>query len=492
MVTNSIYQDMAARTDGSVYIAVAGPVRTGKSTFIKRMMEQVVLPNMEEGYRRERARDELPQSSSGRTIMTAEPKFIPEEPVEISPDGTAKLSVRMIDSVGYMIPGAVGAEEDGVPRMVTTPWSAEPMTMTEAAELGTRKVMEEHCTVGILITTDGSVTDIPRADYAEAEARSIRDMQATGKPFVVLVNSTEPGGAAAQALCRSIAETYGVGCLAVDCMALGERDFAEILTELLRSFPVGEFRIWLPHWVERLEPDHEIRAALSKAVLAAAEDAAVLRDAEGAAKALGELACVQEVHLVKLDLGTGAVCLVLDFPEALFYQILSDKSGFPVADDGDLMTLLQNLAAVKREYDQFASALEEVRATGYGLVMPTPDQMHLEVPEIVRKGSSYGVRLRASAPSIHLMRADIQAEISPIVGDEKQSEDLLQYLMGEYDGDTEKLWASNIFGKSVFELVNENLMAKMRRMPEGTRQKLRDTLTRMLNEGCTGLLCLMF
>lgn len=492
MTQNSIYQDMAKRTDGSVYIAVVGPVRTGKSTFIKKMMEKIVIPNIENSYKRERARDELPQSSAGKTIMTAEPKFVPEEPVEICPDGTATMAVRMIDSVGYMIPGAVGATEDGEPRMVTTPWSEQPLPMTEAAEIGTKKVMEDHCSVGILVTTDGTVTDIPREDYEEAEARSIRDMQQTGKPFIVLVNSTDPGSSTAQALQRQIAESYQVGCLAVDCMSLEEQDFSDILTELLLSFPIAEYRIWLPHWVERLESEHEIKTELYQRIRESAAQAKLLRDAENVVQKIGSLACIQDYHVVRLELGSGSVHCVFDFPETLFYQILSDKSGFPVADDGDLMTLLQSLSSVKREYDQVASALEEVRATGYGIVMPTPEQMHLEVPEIVRKGSSYGVRMRASAPSIHMMRADIQAEISPIVGDEKQSEDLLQYLMGEYEGDTEKLWESNIFGKSVFELVNESLMTKMQRMPEATRQKMKDTLNRMLNEGCTGLICLMF
>ena len=492
MTKHSIYQDMAERTDGSVYIAVVGPVRTGKSTFIKRMMEQVVIPNIGNDFKRERARDELPQSGSGKTIMTAEPKFVPEEPVEISPDGTASLSVRMIDSVGYMIPGAVGAAEDGEPRMVTTPWSEEPLPMTEAAEIGTRKVMEEHCSIGIVVTTDGSICGIPRGDYAEAEARSIRDMQRTGKPFIVLVNSASPAGEAAQSLQRQIAERYHTGCIAVDCMALEERDFSDILTELLLSFPIDEYRIWLPRWVERLEPEHSLKKTLFQRIREAAAHGELLRDADGVLSEIGSLDSIQDTHLVRLDLGTGSVHCVLDFPEGLFYGVLSEKSGFPVADDGDLLTLLQSLSTVKREYDQVANALEEVRATGYGIVMPTPEQMHLEVPEIVRKGSSYGVRLRASAPSIHMMRADIQAEISPIVGDEKQSEDLLQYLLGEYDGDTEKLWDSNIFGKSVFELVNDNLSAKLRRMPEGTRQKMKDTLTRMLNEGCTGLICLMF
>jgi len=492
MTKTSMYQDMAERTAGGVYIAVVGPVRTGKSTFIKRMMETVVIPNIQNPHRRERARDELPQSASGKTIMTAEPKFVPEEPVEISPDGTATLSVRMIDSVGYMIPGAVGADEEGVPRMVTTPWSSEPIPMTEAAEMGTKKVMEDHCSIGIVVTTDGTVTDIPREDYLEAEARSIRDMQRTGKPFVVLVNSVNPSGASAQTLRQELAETYHVGCVTADCMALTEQDFSEIMMTVLMSFPIAEYRIWLPRWLERLEQEHPLKKQLYGKILDAAKNAELLRDAEQAIQEIGLLEFVQDYHILRLDLGKGAVHFVLDFPDALFYEILTEKSGFPVKDDGDLMALLQGLSSVKQEYDQIASALEEVRATGYGIVMPTPEQMHLEIPEIVRKGSSYGVRLKASAPSIHMMRADIQAEISPIVGNEKQSEDLLQYLVGEYDGDTEKLWESNIFGKSVFELVNESLSAKLRRMPESTRLKMKDTLTRMLNDGCTGLICLMF
>lgn len=492
MTNYSIYQDMAERTDGGVYIGVVGPVRTGKSTLIKRMMEQAVIPNIRNSHKRERARDELPQSGSGRTIMTSEPKFVPEEPVEIVLEGNLTLSVRMIDSVGYMIPGAVGATEDGKVRMVTTPWSETPIPMTEAAELGTRRVMEEHCSVGIVVTTDGSVTDIPREDYAEAEARAIADMRQTGKPFIVLVNSTAPESAAARTLQQQIGEQWNVGCLAVDCMTLSEAELGDILAELLRSFPIASYCFFLPRWVESLEAAHPIKQALYQKIREAASDAVRIREAEDVLDAIASLDMIQTYHIPGIDLGNGTVRCVLDFPDALFYEVLSEKSGFAVADDGDLLRLLQELSGVKREYDQVQSALEEVQSTGYGIVMPTPEQMHLEVPEIVRKGGSYGVRLRASAPSIHMMRADIQTEISPIVGDEKQSEELLNYLVGEYDGDTEKLWDSNIFGKSVFELVNEGLMTKMRRLPESARQKVRDALCRMINEGCTGLLCLIF
>ncbi len=376
--------------------------------------------------------------------------------------------------------------------MVTTPWSEVPLPLTEAAELGTKKMMEEHCSVGILVTTDGSITDIPRQDYLDAEQRCIQDMQRTGKPFIVLINSIHPTGAEVQKLRREIIQTYGVGCLAVDCMSLGEQDFAGILTELLRSFPVVTYQFWFPHWVERLELDHMLKKELYETIRKAFGKTQYMRDAESAMEELGILETVQGYRIADMNLGDGTVQCVLDFPDALFYEILSEKSGLEVTDDGDLMALLQKLSAVKKEYDQIASALEEVRATGYGVVMPTLDQMQLEKPEIIHKNGNYGVRLRASAPSIHMMRADIQAEISPIVGDEKQSEDLLRYLMGESEGSTEKLWGSNIFGKSVSELVNESLSAKMHRLPESTRMKLRDTLSRMINEGCTGLICLMF
>lgn len=492
MTKKSIYQDMAERTDGGVYIAVVGPVRTGKSTFIRRMMEQSVIPSMENSYKRDRAKDELPQSASGKTIMTAEPKFVPEEPVEISPDGCTTFSVRLIDSVGYMIPGAVGAEEDGVPRMVTTPWSEEPIPMTEAAELGTRRVMEEHCSIGIVVTTDGSITEIPREDYIAAEDRSIRDMQKTGKPFLVLVNSMDPGGKAAVSLQQEIEDTYGVGCMTVDCMALTESDISRLMTELLMSFPVAEFRFRFPRWMERLESEHPVKKELYQKIRTETDKAVWMRDAEYCLSELEHLPFVTGCQMPRYELGKGAVYCAVDFPDTMFYKILSEKSGFEVLDDGDLMALLQSLSEMKREYDQVSEALREVQSTGYGIVMPRPEQMKLEQPEIVRKGSSYGVRLKATAPSIHMMRADLQAEISPIVGDEKQSQDLLRYLVGENTEDTEQLWSSNIFGKSVFELVNENLAAKMHRMPDGTRLKLKDTLTRMVNEGCTGLICLMF
>ena len=491
MEQKSIYEQIGQRTDGNVYIGVVGPVRTGKSTFIKRLMEELVIPNIDNVYRRERARDELPQSGSGKTIMTSEPKFVPEEAVEISPDGTSKLSVRLIDSVGYMVVGAMGADEDGQPRMVTTPWYDHEIPMTEAAELGTKKVMEDHGTIGIVVTTDGSVTDIPREDYVDAEDRAIRDMQATGKPFLVLVNSREPQGPGARQLRDHIAETYGVSCMCVDCLRMQEQEIADILKKLLCEFPVTELRFFLPEWMEALESENPIKAELYEAMRGCAGRIAAVSQAEPAVREICRLETVEDYHVRSIDLGTGTVTCVLDFPRSLFYQILGDKSGFAISGDGELLTLLGQLAETKKRYDKVADALDEVWATGYGVVMPGAEDLHMEVPEIVRRGTSYGIKLKASAPSIHMMRADIQTEISPMVGDEKQSEDLLNYLLGEYEGNTEKLWESNIFGKSLFELVNDGLGTKLRKLPEDSRYKFRDALQKIVNEGGNGLLCII-
>lgn len=488
---SNLYADIAERTGGDIYIGVVGPVRTGKSTFIKRLMEVLVIPHIDDLYQRERAKDELPQSGSGKTIMTAEPKFVPEEAVQITPDGTATLSVRLIDSVGYMVDGAIGATENGAPRMVTTPWFDEEIPMTEAAELGTKKVMEEHCTVGVVVTTDGTVTDIPRSDYIAAEERAIRDMQATGKPFLVLVNSAQPNGAEAVALRDYIAQTFHVSAMTADCQAMQEAELNALLKELLYAFPMREMRVFLPAWVQALELDHPLKAALYQALRTNAEAISRLAEAEPAVARVAELEDVCGYRILSIDLGSGTVTCELDMEEGLFYQILGQRTGFEIGNDGQLLSLLTALSEMKKQYDKISAALEEVRATGYGIVMPSAEELHMEVPEIVRKGNSYGVKLKASAPSIHLLRADIQTEISPMVGDEQQSEELVKYLLGEYEGNTEKLWDSNIFGKSVFELVNEGLTTKLRRMPDDARYKLKDALTKIINEGANGLICLL-
>ena len=487
----NIYQEISERTGGNIYIGVVGPVRTGKSTFVKRVMETMVIPHIENIYQKERAKDELPQSGSGKTIMTSEPKFVPEEAVTVSLDGTAKLSVRMIDSVGYMIPGAMGVDEEGQPRMVTTPWYPQEIPMTQAAELGTRKIMEEHCSIGIIVTTDGTVTDIPREDYAEAETRAIADMKATGKPFLVLVNSTQPQGREAQELRKKLEDTLQVRCLCVNCLTLQEKDVQDILEKILMEFPVSEMRYYLPEWMRALPLEHPIKKELCELIRENNRDFSSMRCAESVLEKLMALESVENASVAEIDGGNGIVNLEIRILPSLFYEVLSAACGYPIKNDADLMQLLQELAESKRCYDKVSGALEQVRATGYGIVMPSPDEMHLEVPQIVRKGSNYGVKMKASAPSIHMLRADIETEISPIVGDEKQSEDLLQYLLQEYDGDTEKLWQSNIFGKSVYELVNEGLGSKLKRMPEESQHKLQATLSRIINEGSSGLICII-
>ncbi|MBR4864269.1 MAG: stage IV sporulation protein A [Oscillospiraceae bacterium] len=484
----NIYADIAARTGGNIYIGIVGPVRTGKSTLIKRIMEELVIPKIQDPYQRERAKDELPQSGSGRSIMTSEPKFVPEEAVEICPDENARVRVRMIDSVGYMVPGANGATEDGIPRMVTTPWFDYEIPMTEAAEAGTRKVMQEHCSIGLVVTTDGTVTDIPRQDYIEAENSAICDMKLTGKPFLVVINSREPLGEAAKQVQRTIYETHGIYPHIIDAQAITADGITLLLQQLLYSFPIGCLRVHMPRWMDALENDHPVKAALYDALLSAAGEITALSHAEEALRRLKGMAQIREVTVTGIDLGNGAVDCRLDFPQSLFYEIISSKAGIPIENDGKLLSLLTELSAIKKEYDKLSDALASVNATGYGIVMPDAEQMTLEPPEAVRKNGSYGVKLRAGAPSVHMIRVDIDTEISPMVGDEKQSRDLIGYLSGE---SPEKLWESHIFGKSVYEMIRDGISAKLLNTPEDVRSKFRGTLTRIVNEGANGLVCLI-
>ena len=483
-----IYADIAARTGGNIYVGVVGPVRTGKSTLVKRIMEELVIPGIQDPYRKERARDELPQSGSGRTIMTSEPKFVPEEAVEITPDGTTKLGIRLIDSVGYMVDGAVGAEEDGAPRMVTTPWFDQEIPMAQAAELGTKKVMEDHCSLGLVVTTDGTVTDIPRQDYLAAEEKAIGDMKKTGKPFLVVINSRQPQAQAAQQVKQAIGEQYGLEPVICDCQALDREGVGQLLKALLFTFPMGRLYVYLPRWLDALEPEHPVKSALYQALLAKAGQIQTLGQAEQTLATLAQVEPVQSYTLRDMDLGTGTVRCAITLPETLYYEILSAKAGLPIENDAQLLSLLMELSRVKREYDQISDALQAVKATGYGVVMPAAEEMKLEKPEIIRKGGAFGVKLKAGAPSIHMVRVDIDTEISPMVGDEKQSRDLIDHLTGE---DPEQLWQSHIFGKSVYDLIQEGLTAKLVQMPQEVRGKFRGTLTRIVNEGATGLICLI-
>ena len=486
-----IYQDMAVRTQNSIYIGVVGPVRTGKSTFIKRFMETQVIPHISDVYRRDRAKDELPQSGSGRTIMTAEPKFVPEEAVEVQLEEGVSFSVRLIDCVGYMVPGAVGQFEDLAPRMVMTPWYDYEIPMTEAAEIGTRKVIADHSTVGIVITTDGTVTDIPRQDYEEAEARVIRELQEIGKPFVVLLNSAEPEGETACRIASEIDQRYDVKCIPINCLTLDERQISDLMQSLLFEFPIQELALYLPSWVEALPLEHPIKNNIYQTVREKARSLCHIRELEGALKEMCTCEVIDNTGIRSIDLGTGTAEAELQVPRKLFYDTLSQRSGLTVADDGDLMQLLTQLGTEKQEYDKVADALRSARENGYGIVMPSVEELDLEDPEIVRQGGRYGVRMKASAPSIHMIRADIETTVSPIVGNEKQSEDMVNYLLQEFEGDTSKIWNSNIFGRSFHEIVGEDLQAKLKRMPADAQVKLRQALERIINEGGGGLICII-
>ncbi len=486
-----IYQDISTRTAGDIYIGVVGPVRAGKSTFIKRFMETQVIPNIDNVYRRERAKDELPQSGSGRMVMTSEPKFVPEEAVDIALGDGASCSVRLIDCVGYMVPGATGDTDGEAPRMVSTPWMEREVSMAEAAELGTTRVIREHSTIGIVVTTDGSITDIPREAYVEAEGRVIRELQEIGKPFLVLLNSADPSSDRVQDMAADIARTYGVSCLPVNCLTLDDASVEEILKAILYEFPLTELDIRIPSWVEALDAEHPIKRGLYRTIRESAKNLRHIREVAAAVEAMGAFDGISEAKIDAIQLGSGVAEAELQLPRALFYQTLSEQSGFPINDDGDLLSLLTQLSSVKSEYDKVAQAVQDARETGYGIVVPSVDELDLAEPEIMRQGGRYGVRLKASAPSLHIIRADIETTVSPIVGNEKQSEDMVNYLLQEFEGDTAKIWQSNIFGRSFHEIVNEDLQAKLKRMPDDARKKLQETLERIINEGSGGLICII-
>lgn len=490
MADSSIYEDIALRTDGDIYLGVVGPVRTGKSTFIKRFMETLVIPRIDNIYMKERARDELPQSGSGRTIMTAEPKFVPEEAVSIAFEDV-ELSVRLIDCVGYMVAGAAGQFENGVERMVTTPWYPEEIRLTEAAERGTHKVIAEHSTIGLVITCDGSICDIPREDYVQAEERVIRELQSIGKPFTVVVNSADPSSASARSLVRQLSDRYGVSAVCVNCLELEEGDIRSILRCALGEFPIGELGFYLPSWVEALPLQHPIRQNIFEAIRCNVAGLKHVRDIYGAAEALSGAENISAAEVRSLSLGCGTADISLVLPQELYYRTISEQSGFDIADDGDLMALLTEMRGIKSEYDRISDALRSVRECGYGVVMPSREELRLEEPEIVRQGGRYGVRLKASAPSIHMIMANIETEVSPALGGEKASEEIINFLLQGFEGDTSRIWESNIFGKSLYDIASEGVVTKIRRMPENARGKLQQTLQRIVNDGSGSLICII-
>ncbi len=491
MKDTSVYRDIAARTGGDIYIGVVGPVRTGKSTFIKKFMETLVLPNIENEYRKERAKDELPQSAAGKTIMTTEPKFVPEEAAEINLDGETNLKVRLIDCVGYIVPSAIGYFENNAPRMVLTPWFEEEIPFNMAAEIGTDKVIKEHSTIGLVVTSDGSVTDIPREEYHEAEQRVIGELKGIGKPFAVLLNCERPESSESKKLAAEMEEEYGATVIPVNCLTMGEDEIKSVLKGVLEAFPIREIAVDIPRWLIGLDRDHWLRKAVVEPIVTAARSVTKISGVRSLAKPVCECEYVKDAALRNIDLGKGRAELTVILNPELFYRVLSEETGLEINGESGLMPCMRELADIKRKYDRIRGALDQVEAVGYGIVMPTIDELTLEEPEIVRQGGKYGVKLRASAPSVHMMRADITTEVAPIVGSEKQSEDLVRYLLDEFEEDPAKIWESNIFGKSLHELVNEGLHTKLSRMPQDARLKLQETISRIINEGCSGLICLI-
>ena len=491
MEGQNIYDVISRRTNGDIYIGVVGPVRTGKSTFIKRFMDTLVIPNIDSEYRRERATDELPQSSAGRTIMTTEPKFIPEQAVSITVDGTANLNVRLIDCVGYIVPSALGYIENNAPRMVKTPWFEEEVPFNMAAELGTQKVITEHSTIGLVVTTDGSITEIPREEYAEAEERVINELKAIHKPFVVLLNSLNPTSSGVLQLSAELEKKYGVPVCPVNCLDMTEAEIRRILEKVLFEFPVREIGIELPRWLTSLDKTHPIRKAIFDSIRDAAASLSRISQIPSMVEEIAACEHLDNAKMVGVELGRGSAEIAVSIKPGLFYQILGEATGLPVADESELMATMTELAEMKKRYMKIKDALDEVEATGYGIVMPELEEMSMEEPEIIKQSGRYGIRLRAEAPSIHMLKANITTEVSPIVGSEKQSEELVSYLLRDFEDDPEKIWESNIFGTSLYGLVNEGLHNKLYRMPADARMKLKETVERIINEGCSGLICII-
>ena len=491
MEGQNIYDVISRRTNGDIYIGVVGPVRTGKSTFIKRFMDTLVIPNIDSEYRRERATDELPQSSAGRTIMTTEPKFIPEQAVSITVDGTANLNVRLIDCVGYIVPSALGYIENNAPRMVKTPWFEEEVPFNMAAELGTQKVITEHSTIGLVVTTDGSITEIPREEYAEAEERVVNELKAIHKPFVVLLNSLNPTSSGVLQLSAELEKKYGVPVCPVNCLDMNEAEIRRILQKVLFEFPVREIGIELPRWLTSLDKTHPIRKAIFDSIRDSAASLSRISQIPSMVEDIAACEYLDNAKMVGVELGRGSSEIAVSIKPGLFYQILGEATGLPVADESELMATMTELAEMKKRYMKIKDALDEVEATGYGIVMPELEEMSMEEPEIIKQSGRYGIRLRAEAPSIHMLKANITTEVSPIVGSEKQSEELVSYLLRDFEDDPEKIWESNIFGTSLYGLVNEGLHNKLYRMPADARMKLKETVERIINEGCSGLICII-
>ncbi len=488
---SNIYRDIATRTSGDIYIGVVGPVRTGKSTFIKKFMETVIVPNIANEYDKKRAKDEMPQSAAGKTVMTTEPKFIPDEAVTVTLDGGEEFSCKMIDCVGYIVPEALGNYENGEVRMVMTPWSDESMPFDRAAEIGTEKVIREHATIAVLVTCDGSFGEIGRENYEAAEARVASELKEINKPFVIVLNSAHPESQSAVNLALELEKKYKAPVALVNCLTLDKEDIGHILELVLMEFPVSEICVKLPSFISSLDKNHPVYKSVFDTVTECAKSIKVTGDIATAFSEAGDNENIKSAYVSRLDLGTGNAQVLITAKDGLFYRLISDITGTPISDDADLMQALATFAEAKKKYDKVATALEEVNETGYGIVVPDIYDLKLEEPRIVKKSGGYGVELRASAPSIHMIKADIKTEVSPIVGTEAQSEELVNFLLREFETDPQKIWETNMLGKSLYELVNEGLHTKLSHMPDDARARLSETLQRVINEGAGGLVCII-
>ena len=487
-----IYKDIACRTNGDIYIGVVGPVRTGKSTFIKNFMEMFVIPNIDSPYKQDRAKDELPQSAAGKTIMTTEPKFVPNESVEITIDKNVKMKTRLVDCVGYLINDAIGHMENDMPRMVKTPWNDEEIPFIEAAETGTRKVITDHSTIGLVITTDGSITDIDRKNYVEAEERVIKELKSINKPFAILLNSKNPESKETLSLRNSLENKYNAPVIVSDILNLKEADITNIFSRVLEEFPATEIGFKLPTWFDMLDINYPLKQDVVNIVKDNFYNDTSLREINDIISKIKEANNIfDSITLDSANMEDGSVKIIMNINNSYFFKVLSEKSNIPIESEKDIFRVIDDYSTVKSKYDKIAMALEEVNVKGYGIVTPQIEELKLEEPEIVKQGSKYGVKLKASAPSIHMIKADIETEVSPIVGSEKQSEDLVKYLLSEFENDPKQIWQSNIFGKSLHELVNEGLHNKLYRMPDEAQMKIQETLERIINEGSGGLICII-
>lgn len=491
MEERNIYKDISQRTNGDIYVGVVGPVRTGKSTFIKKFMDTLVIPNIVENGQKERAIDELPQSAAGKTIMTTEPKFIPEDAVQVNIDNTASFNARMIDCVGYIVPSALGYIENDNPRMVMTPWFEEEIPFNMAAEIGTKKVITDHSTIGIVITTDGSISDIERAEYAEAEERVINELKEINKPFIVLLNSTQPYSENSKKLADELSKKYDVPVIPVDCNNMDENEIKRILAEILFEFPVKEIKIDMPSWINSLEKGHWLKSSIYTCINNAAKSISKISQVQNLLENLKNCEYIKFADVLNIDLGKGSARIKISLLPDLFFKIMGEKTGIEIKDENDLMNSMMDLAKLKEKYSKIAAAYEDVNESGYGIVMPTMEELSLAEPEIIKQNGKYGIRLKASAPSVHMLKTNITTEVTPIVGSEQQSEELVMYLLREFEENPSKIWESNIFGKSLHELVNEGLHNKLYRMPADARNKIKETIERIINEGCNGLICIL-